>query len=369
MKIVQALIIKEFQQMKRDPSCIIIAFVLPLMLLYIYMYGVNLDTIRISVGIKNNDVTPETQTLVKSFDGSRYIRAKEYVNANEMYADMASSKLKGIVVIPSDFSVNLERKKVATIQIITDGAEVNLANYAQSYSSAIVQNWLHDSSKYRFKIKPAILNPQMRYWFNQSINSHYFVLPGSLAITMMLIGMLLTALVIAREWERGTMEALLTTNVKKIDIVLGKYFPYFVLGMASMCFSVFMCVFVFKIPFRGNFLMLFCGASLFLLTALGTGLLISTFFKDQFLASQMALSIGLLPSMLMSGLIYPINSMPDIFQFLTKFISARYFVMIIQSEFMAGSISDILIPNCLFLGALGFLLFSLVYENTSLKVD
>lgn len=369
MKIVLAFVVKEFHQMVRDPSSIIIAFVLPIMLLYIYMYGVNLDTLKVSIGIKNDDMSPETQTLVKAFEGSRYIRAKEYLNINEMYKDMASSKLEGIVVIPNDFSTNLERGKSSDVQIITDGAEVNLANYAQNYPIAIVQDWFASSSKFRFRKTKASINPQIRYWFNQDINSHYFVLPGSLAITMTLIGMLLTALVLAREWERGTMESLLTTNVKKIDIVLGKYIPYFILGILSMCFSLFMCIFVFKIPFRGSLLMLLFGASLFLSTALGTGLLISSCFKDQFLASQTALSVGFLPAMMLSGLIYPISSMPIIFQFLTKFVPARYFVMIIQSEFMAGTIYEILVPNCIFLGALGFILFAFVYENIKMKVD
>src|SRR5574344_755354 len=348
MKILSALIVKEFEQMIRDPSSIIIA---------------------IAMGIKNDDNSPQTQTLVKSFDGSNYIRAKEYDNADKMYYDMARSKLKGIVVIPNNFTRELESSNTAHLQIITDGSEVNLANYAQSYPLAILQNWLYSSSKYRFKIQPRLFNPQIRYWFNQDINSHYFVLPGSLAITMTLIGMMLTALVIAREWERGTMEAILATKIKKVDFVLGKYIPYFILGLASMSFSVFMCVNVFKVPFRGSFVALLIAASIFLLTSMGTGLLISSFFKDQFLASQLALSIGLLPSMLLSGLIYPINSMPAFFQFLTKFIPARYFVMIIQSEFMAGTVNEILIPNCIFLAELGFLLFCMVYDSIKMKVD
>src|SRR5574344_234089 len=142
MKILSALIVKEFHQMTRDPSSIIIAFVMPLMLLFIYMFGVNLDTVRIDLGIKNDDNSPETQILVKSFDGSKYIRAKEYDRAETMYQDMAKSKLKGFVVIPNDFTRQLENLNVATLQVVTDGSEVNLANYAQSYPRAILNNWL-----------------------------------------------------------------------------------------------------------------------------------------------------------------------------------------------------------------------------------
>lgn len=369
MRILRAIIIKEFHQLVRDPSCIIIAFVLPLMLLFIYMYGVNLDTVKVSVGIKVEDPSPEIATLIQSFSNSKYMNGTIYECKKQMAEDLMRTKLRGLIIIPNDFSTRLDRGQTASLQVITDGSEVNLANYVQSYPTSIAQQWLTSSSKYKYRVKPRIITTETRYWFNQEINSHYFVVPGSLAITMTLIGMLLTALVLSREWERGTMEALLTTRVRKLDIVLGKYIPYFILGMASMCFNVFVCVFIFKIPFRGNFFILAMGSGLFLLTALGTGLIISSNFKDQFLASQTTMAIGFLPSMLLSGLMFPISSMPVIFQWLTKVIPARYFVMFMQSEFMAGSIEEIIVPNCLFLLILGLILFVGVYERTQMRID
>ena len=214
-----------------------------------------------------------------------------------------------------------------------------------------------------------LINVDSRYWYNQDINSHYFILPGSLAITMTLIGILLTALVIAREWERGTMEALLSTSVKKIHIVLSKYIPYFTLGMFSMVFSVFMCIVVFKIPFHGNLILLFMFSALFLFANLGIGLLISTKLKDQFLSSQVAITIGFLPALMLSGLIYPINSMPVFFQILTKFLPPRYFVSFIQSEFMAGTVKEIVIINSLYMLILGSILFVAVYKNTQTMLE
>ena len=214
-----------------------------------------------------------------------------------------------------------------------------------------------------------LINVDSRYWYNQEINSHYFILPGSLAITMTLIGILLTALVIAREWERGTMEALLSTSVKKIHIVLSKYIPYFTLGMFSMVFSVFMCIVVFKIPFHGNLILLFMFSALFLFANLGIGLLISTKLKDQFLSSQVAITIGFLPALMLSGLIYPINSMPVFFQILTKFLPPRYFVSFIQSEFMAGTVKEIVIINSLYMLILGSILFVAVYKNTQTMLE
>lgn len=368
MSILTALIKKEFFQIVRDPSSILIAFVLPLMLLLIYMYGVNMDTVRVAIGIKNDDPAVEIQTLVKSFNQSKFVNSYSYDDKDLMYRDIARSKLRGAVIIPNDFSRNLSQKKTADMLVITDGSEANMANYVQMYPQAIVSQWLQ-TSKYKYNAQMPLINVDSRYWYNQDINSHYFILPGSLAITMTLIGILLTALVIAREWERGTMEALLSTSVKKIHIVLSKYIPYFTLGMFSMVFSVFMCIVVFKIPFHGNLILLFMFSALFLFANLGIGLLISTKLKDQFLSSQVAITIGFLPALMLSGLIYPINSMPVFFQILTKFLPPRYFVSFIQSEFMAGTVKEIVIINSLYMLILGSILFVAVYKNTQTMLE
>ena len=368
MSILTALIKKEFFQIVRDPSSILIAFVLPLMLLLIYMYGVNMDTVRVAIGIKNDDPAVEIQTLVKSFNQSKFVNSYSYDDKDLMYRDIARSKLRGAVIIPNDFSRNLSQRKTADMLVITDGSEANMANYVQMYPQAIVSQWLQ-TSKYKYNAQMPLINVHSRYWYNQDINSHYFILPGSLAITMTLIGILLTALVIAREWERGTMEALLSTSVKKIHIVLSKYIPYFTLGMFSMVFSVFMCIVVFKIPFHGNLILLFMFSALFLFANLGIGLLISTKLKDQFLSSQVAITIGFLPALMLSGLIYPINSMPVFFQILTKFLPPRYFVSFIQSEFMAGTVKEIVIINSLYMLILGSILFVAVYKNTQTMLE
>lgn len=368
MKILFALIKKEFFQMLRDPSSIIISFVLPLILLLIYMYGINMDTVKVTMGIKNDDANPEIQTLVKSFGHSDYVTSFVYEDKELMYNDLVRSKLRGFVIIPNDFSKNLANKKPADMFIVTDGSEANLANYAQSYPVSIANKWLA-SSPYQYYVKPPLINTETRYWYNQDINSHYFILPGSLAVTMTLIGMLLTALVIAREWERGTMEALISTRVRPIQIVLGKYIPYFILGMFSMAFNVFMCIVVFGIPFRGNLLILFIVSGMFLFTCLGIGLFISTSFKDQFLASQAALAFGFLPALMLSGLTFPINSMPVFYQWLTRLIPPRYFVTFIQSEFLTGSVPEIVIFNAGFLSILGLILFYVVYKKTAMRLE
>lgn len=368
MKILKALIKKEFYQIIRDPSSILIAFVLPVMILFIYN-GLNLDTIRVTLGMKLDDNTQQTRTLVDSFSGNKFVTLRLYDDKQKLYNDLAGSHLRGIVVIPNDFSSKLDRGEEANAQIITDGSEVNLANYVQNYSVAILQQWLYFTSKYYSGRSPYLISTQPRFWYNQEINSHYFILPGSLSITMTLIGMLLTALVIAREWERGTMEAILTTKISKMDIVLGKYIPYFILGMISLTLNVCLCIFLFHVPFRGNFLVLATFSGLFLFAAMGQGLLISTIFKNQFLASQAALFAGFLPAMMLSGLVFPISSMPLPMQYLSMIVPSRYFVACIQSEFMAGTVPEIVVPNCIFLAVFGLILFLVIYKKTQMRLE
>lgn len=369
MRILRALIIKEFYQIVRDPSSIIIAFVLPVLILFLYRFGVNLDTVKVKIGLKIDDNSQQTKTLVDSFRDNKFISLVVYDNPKKMYDDLTGSHLRGIVVIPNDFSAKLDKNETTTAQIITDGSEVNLANYVQNYSLAIFNQWLNFSSMYYQRPTPSLIDVESRYWYNQEIDSHYFILPGSLSITMTLIGMLLTALVIAREWERGTMEALLTTKISKLELILGKYIPYFVLGMCSMALNVFMCIWVFQVPFRGNLLVLALFSGLFLFAAMGQGLLISTIFKNQFTASQAALFAGFLPAMMLSGLVFPISSMPVPMQYLSMVIPSRYFVACMQSEFMAGTVPEIIVPNCIFLAIFGSILFMLIYSKTSTKLE
>lgn len=186
---------------------------------------------------------------------------------------------------------------------------------------------------------------------------------------VMLIGILLTSLVIAREWERGTMEALLSTKVRAIHIVIGKYIPYFILGMVSMAFNVFLCVCVFQIPFKGSYLLLFLISGIFLFTSLGIGLLISTVLKNQFMASMVAMSMGFMPALMLSGLMFPINSMPVFFQYLTAIIPPRYYIAFIESEFMAGGVNEIRLANAFYLTVLGLILFVAVYKKTQMRLS
>ena len=363
------LIKKEFLQIIRDSSSILIAFVLPLVILFLYRFAVNLDTVKVNLGIKNDDLNPKISTLMNSFNHSDFVNVEYFNNKDEMYKRIQNSKLKGAIIFPNDFTKKLVNSKNADVFVIADGSEANLANFVQSYVSQIINKWLYEASDFKYYLKPPLVQGNVRFWFNQDINSYYFILPGSLAITMNLIGMLLTALVISREWERGTIEALFTLPITKLNFIISKYVPYVILGILSFVFNIFLCVFVFKVPFYGNFLVLFFVGGLYLFSCLGIGLMISSSYKDQFSSSQMALSFGLLPAMMLSGLIYPISSMPVFFQFLTSILPPRYFITFIQSEFMAGTILKIVLINSFFLGILGILLFLIVYHNFDLRLE
>ena len=368
MKTCFALIQKEFLQIVRDFSSILIAFVLPIMILVLYRYGVNLDTVKITLGIKNDDINPKISTLIGAFDKSKYIKTEYFFNKEKMYQKIQNSKLKGGIIIPNNFVSELEKGNEAQILVITDGSEANLANYVTNYTTEIVNNWLY-STDFKFNAKQPLITPNIRFWYNQDIDSHYFILPGSLAITMNMIGILLTALVISREWERGTIESLFSVSIRKIDFVLSKYIPYFILGILSYIFNILVCIYIFKVEFRGNFLILILVGSLYLFCCLGVGLIISSSYKEQFSSSQIELSFGLLPALMLSGLIYPINSMPKFFQYLTSILPPRYFIIFIQSEFMAGSILKIILINSVFLFVLGMILFFVVYFSVDLRLE
>ena len=365
---INALIKKEFYQIIRDSSSIMIAFILPVIILILYRYGVNLDSVKITLGIKNDDTNPRLSTLINTFDKNKYIKTQYFFNKDEMYSKIRNSELKGAIILSNDFTKKLANNEKAQIFVIADGSEANLANYVKSYVEAISSLWL-GVSDFKYSARKPLITTTTRFWYNQDINSHYFILPGSLAVTMNMIGMLLTALVISREWERGTIELIYSMPIKKLDFILSKYIPYFILGMISFIFSSLICIFIFRIPFLGNFLVLFFVGGLYLLSCLGIGLLISSSYKEQFSSSQMALSFGLLPAMLLSGLIYPISSMPTIFQWLTSILPPRYFIIFIQSEFMAGTIPKIVLINSIFLSVLALLLFFAIYHNINLRLE
>ncbi|WOR28672.1 ABC transporter permease [Citrobacter portucalensis] len=367
---VRALCVKETRQIVRDPSSWLIAVVIPLLLLFIFGYGINLDSSKLRVGILLEQQSEEALDFTHTMTGSPYIDATISDNRQELIEKMQAGRIRGLVVIPVDFAQQMARPNdVAPIQVITDGSEPNTANFVQGYVEGIWQIWQQQRAEDRGESFKPLIDVQTRYWFNPAAISQHFIIPGAVTIIMTVVGAILTSLVVAREWERGTMEALLSTEVTRVELLLCKLIPYYFLGMLAMLLCMLVSVFILGVPYRGSLLILFFITSLFLLSTLGMGLLISTITRNQFNAAQVALNAAFLPSIMLSGFIFQIDSMPAIIRAVTYIIPARYFVSTLQSLFLAGNIPVVLIINVLFLIASAVMFIGLTWLKTKRRLD
>jgi ABC-2 type transport system permease protein len=366
----KALFGKEFRQVVRDPSSILIAFVLPAILLFLFGYGVSLDLKHIKVGLVTENSTPEIHSFVVSFTNSRYFDPRIAQDRRVFEHGLELGNIRAIIDVPSDFSRRTTgAEKAAPIQVITDGSEPNTALLLGGYVQGVFQSWLNDQALDKGSSLRQPVEIQPRLWFNPELESRNFLIPGSMATIMAIIGTLLTALVIAREWERGTMEAMMATPVTISELLIGKFVPYFVLGMGSMAVCVFIAVVAFGVPFRGSLIVLGLVTAAFLCAALGMGLLISTVAKTQFVASQAALIASFLPAFILSGFIFDIASMPWPIRLLTYALPARYFVSCLQTLFLAGTIWPLVWPNMLAMLGFGLVYFTLTWLKSVKRLD
>jgi len=365
-----ALCRKESYQIVRDPSSILIAFVLPVILLFIFGYGINLDTNTMRLGVVQEDDGMEAQHFIDVLTGSPYLEIHMSNSRADMQSQLQQGVVRGVLIIDSNFSAQVQRQQEpAKIQLLTDGAEPNTASFLSSYLQGSLQVWIAQRATDRGLAAPAITSLEPRYWFNPTTASRNFLVPGSITVIMTVIGALLTSLVIAREWERGTMEALLSTNVTRGGLLLSKIIPYYVLGMMAMTLCVVVATLLFDIPFRGSFWVLFLVSSLFLGSGLGLGLFLSTVTRNQFAAAQLALLTAFLPATMLSGFIFEIASMPAAIQAISYFIPARYFVNVLQTLFLAGNIWPVILWNSFFLILLALFWLGLTALKTARRLD
>ena len=365
-----ALIKKETIQIVRDPSAILITVLLPLLLLFLYGSGVSLDLDHLRIGLVLEDTAPDAQSFVKSLTDSPYFDVKIVRDRRELSYDLEAGAIRGFVVIPSYFS-EFRRlpNKVAPIQVIADGSEPNTANFVQYYVQGAFANWLNQEEiSSNLKGLP-LVRPDPRFWYNENLESRYFLLSGSLAIIMTLIGTLLTSLVVSREWERGTMEGLISTPVGKWEIVGGKTIPYFFLGMISMLICVGVSTLIYGLPFRGSSIALLLVSASFLICAIEIGLYISLLSKIQMISSQISIMIGFLPAYILSGFLFEISSMPTWIQYLTYIMPARYFVQSLQTLFLVGDIWTVLWQNMLFMLSTAAILLFLISRKVAKRLD
>lgn len=365
-----ALCRKESYQIVRDPSSIVIAFVLPVVLLFIFGYGVNLDSARIQIGVLSEDSAPEAAAFVTTLAGSPYFEVHQATRRADLAEWLTEGRIRGFVVLQPDFGARLDRPgATAPIEVVTDGSEPNTANFVGGYLQGAWATWNDQRRIDRGGTRGPSIEVVSRYWFNPAAISRNFIVPGSIAIIMTIIGALLTSLVVAREWERGTMEALLSTPMRRAEFLTSKTLPYFVLGLASMLICLVVAVWVFKVPFRGSLPMLLLLTSFFLGSSLGLGLLLSTVTRNQFTSAQAALQVAFLPATMLSGFIFEIASMPVPIQAVTYLFSARYFVNALQTLFQAGFVGRLLFQDLLLLAIAAVIFLGATAVKTRQRLD
>ncbi|MFZ0747113.1 MAG: ABC transporter permease [Terracidiphilus sp.] len=349
---------KEMVQILRDSRSLMIVIVMPVVLVMLFGYGVNLDLKGLPVYVYDRDGSQQSQDLLKRFQASKYFDVVRVVsNYSELTQALDDGDAKMGIVVPWDFSQKLGQGGPVQVQALVDATDDNTANvligYAQgvvqSYSSEIQINWLRQRG---LSVQPAPISVDTRTWYNEDLESSAFIIPGVLALVMSVIGAFLTSLTIAREWERGTMEQLISTPVSAAEIMFGKLLPYFVLGMADTLVAALIAIYWFKVPFRGSYLTLLGSSAMFLVVVLSLGFFISVLAKGQFAASQIALLVTFLPAFLLSGFLFSIDQMPVALQWITRIIPARYYVSVLKKIFLKGTpaalLSADLIPLALF---------------------
>lgn len=356
---------KEFVQINRDPRSLAIMFIMPAVLVLLFGYGVNLDLKGLPVYVYDRDGSQQSQDLLKRFQASQYFRVAKVVNSySQLTHALDDGSAKMGIVIPWNFSQDLHDGRSVQVQALVDATDDNTANILMGYAQGVIQGYSSEVQVNSLRLQgiafqPASIEVETRTWYNEDLESSAFIIPGVLALVMTVIGAFLTSLTIAREWERGTMEQLISTPVSAAEIMFGKLAPYFVLGMLDAIISALIAIYWFKVPFRGSFVALLVSSALFLIVVLSLGFFISVLAKGQFAASQTALIVTFLPAFLLSGFLFSIEQMPGVLQGITYVIPARYYVSILKKIFLKGTPISLLyadmIPLALFAFVLGIL--------------
>lgn len=366
----RGLLRKEWLQVVRDPSAIAIALVMPVVLLLLFGYGISLDARDVPVAIVADDLGPEAMEFAARLLLADTFRPRVVTGMRQAEEDLRAGRVDAIVHLQSDFARRLSDATAGAaastarpdgappagdtgtvpVQLIVNGVDPNNARTVSGYVTTVWQSWLSGRVAAAGQAPAVRLVPRM--WFNPASDSRYFLVPGLMVLIMTLTGALLTAMVMAREWERGTMEALLVTPVRMGELLTGKLLPYFVLGMGGMVLTVIMALYLFGVPLRGSLAVLAGAASLFLTAALGMGLFISVLARNQFIAGQAALLATFLPALFLSGFIFDLESTPAFVQVVSYAIAARYFATLLKTIFLAGDVWEVIVPNALALAAL-----------------
>ncbi|MBN1231791.1 MAG: ABC transporter permease [Candidatus Coatesbacteria bacterium] len=344
MKTILNLMRKEFIQFKRDKRMFLLSFFAPVFQLLILAYAVNLDVKSIQTIVCDMDKSEKSRALLSEFFSSGYFDCIGYTDKlNDVDKHLNNNNASIAIIILSGFSNNLLSKKQAKLQLIIDGSDSNAASIGLSYATIIITRFSRKiSAEYKnagknFMEKGFTFSPEFRIWFNPELKSKDFMIPGVLALLLMVMTMILTSLAIVKEKESGTMEQLIVTPIKPYHIILGKLLPFAVIGLIDVILVIFVARFWFDIPLKGSFSLLLLLCCIFLMTTLGLGLLISTFSKNQQQAMITAIFFFMVPMVFLSGFVFPIENMPDIIQYITYLFPLRYFFVIIRGLFLKGA--------------------------------
>ena len=346
---------KEVTQLRRDRRSLVMAFVVPAFLTLLFGYVMNFDVRDIKLAVLDQDRTSTSRELVDAFTASGYFHVAATIGREgdaEPLLQRGAARM--VLVIPAGFSRELATGRGAQVQALVDGGDANTASITLNYAAAITTAWSARVVMRGVSVTRPVV-AESRVWYNEELKSSNMVVPGLIAVIMMIIAAMLTALTVAREWERGTMEQLAATPVHRVEVVLGKLVPYFGIGLVDVIVAVTIGIVVFEVPFRGSPLFLVFNASLFLVGALGLGIFISAAIKSQLLATQIAMLATYLPSLLLSGLMFDIASMPRFLQLVTTIVPARYFITVLRGVFLKG-----VGPAVLWGQAVGMLIFATV---------
>jgi pyoluteorin transport system permease protein len=342
---IAALTRKESRQILRDPSSIAIGIVFPLMLILLFGYGMSLDVTKVSVAVLDNDGSADSAALVGAFRLSPYFVLTTVRSLTRATTLVLDRKVDGVLQIPPDFSQRWHLG-AADVQIVVNGTDANQARIMQAYAAGPIAEWsAEQATSGGAAAGGGAVTVTSRLWFNEANDSHFFLVPGLIVLVMTIIGAFLTAMVVAREWERGTLEALFVTPMRPGEFLVSKIIPYFALGMIGFVLCILAGQFLFHVPLRGSLLLLFLSSMIYLLVALGIGLLVSTWVKSQFLASQLAMTLTFLPAMMLSGFIYDLRSMPAVIRAITYVLPARYAVTLLQTLYLAGDVAGVVCWN------------------------
>jgi ABC-2 type transport system permease protein len=361
----RALIVKETRQLLRDKSNLMVGLFLPVILILIFGYGLSFDIRNAPVAIVVDDSSPTAQDVIAGFYLSPYFSVGRPTSLHEAQQLMLKRKIDAIIYLQSDFSRRLAAGN-AVIQVLVNGVDANRARVLQAFAQGAIGQWSLKRAVAGETVAMSIpaVSVETRLWYNEANNSTYFLVPGLIVLIMTLNGALLTSLVMAREWERGTLESLFVTPVSSVEIIISKLVPYFGVGLAGLAMCLLAGKFMFGVPIRGSLLLIILISMIYLLVSLSLGLLISAATKNQFLASQLALVLSFLPALMLSGFIFDLHSVPAVVRAVSKVLPATYYVEALQTLFLAGDVWRIIVRDSAVLVIFAVVLLVLTRINT-----